>query len=382
MAGLSEPTSLMTMESKKRNLRVTADAKSDVEAIEFSNKVWSRVLRAVKHIAPRRYELVVDGVKKSGYVYMISTRVGSKLVRFTLILRAKSSKQIAAYFGKSGVDIIELNCLPKSSITTTSILRSLSESVRIHFVHEFQHYLDARKFKSKKRYEKHVRDIEKQSKRGGVSDAQYFNFDLERNTHYAEIVHELRLKMSDPKFSKRIVSFQKFIMEAKKLQKDFFANLTHDNRKRILARLYGVYQLMKGNDMSKQSKAFISVGGYVVGAEKKAGPGRLFTESEVRERGREAFRLRRKRGLKVWEALQKSNLFPRGRYQTPPEGYVRACYSGRFITAENGDQWECDVGIKGYLACYVTPAGVMPFKMLDDDMQRREPPRGIRYVDK
>jgi len=243
-------------------LRVHSDAKSDLASIDIANKVWLRVLRLVGKTTPSKYELVVDGVRKSGYVHRIETRVGTKSVRFTLILRSKSSKQMASYYGKSGIDIIELNCLPKSGVTTDTILRSLTDTVRGYFVHEFVHYLDARKFKSKKRYEKHVHDIEKQAKRQLVSDKQYFNFDLERNTHYSEIVDELRRKLLNVKFAKRVDSFPKFLAEAKKLQKDFFKNLSDSNKKRVMARLYAMYQLLKGNEVSKQAKALIAVDGY------------------------------------------------------------------------------------------------------------------------
>ena len=362
---------------------VLSDAQSDLTAIDTANKVWLRVQSLVKRSKLNRCELVVDGVRKSGYVYLVSTRVKSRLFRFTLILRSKSSKQMAAYFGKSGVDIIELNCLPKSRVTTDVVLRSMNDMVRGFFVHEFTHYLDAKKFKSKKRYERHVRDIEKQAKRGAVSDLRYFNFDLERNTHYAEIVNALRLKMLTPGFSKRMTTFNKFVAEAKKLQKDFFHNLTDSNKRRVLSRLYGMYQLLKGNQLSNNSSQMIATGGYYVQADEgpcKDGPGRLFTIDEARSAGRKAFASNRKRGLVVWEELQKSNLFPRGNYRTPPKGFVRACYCGCYITAESGDQWKCDAGIKGYSACYVKPADTIPFKMLDSDMTECKPPRGCRYV--
>lgn len=367
---------------------VVSDAASDLASNEFASVVWERVLRFVRKSKLRKYELVVDGVRKSGYVYIINTRVGTKLVRFTLLLRSKSSKQMAAYFGKRNLDVIELNCLPKSNITNETILKSLSVVVRTHFIHEFMHYIDAKKFKSKKRYEEHVREIEKQAKRGDVSDRQYFNLDLERNTHYAEIVHELRLKMSNSKFAKRMDTFAKFLTVAKRLQKDFFNHLDDKNKKRVIARLYGMYVLLNGStDMQKTSnrtKSYISTGGYFVSASDELVPartGKLLTTKYLRELGQKAIAENRKRGLEVWNNLQKSNLFPRGNYRTPPKGYVRACYCGIYITAENGDQWSCDVGIRGYSACYVTPFETNPFVMLESNFKKREPPKGLRYVD-
>jgi len=367
---------------------VVSDAASDLASNEFALKVWDRVLRYVRKSKLLKYELVIDGIRKSGFVYIINMRVGTKTVRFTLLLRAKSSKQMAAYFGKRRLDVIELNCLPKSNITTETILKSLNATVRTHFIHEFMHYIDARKFGSKKRYEEHTRDIEKRAKRGGVSDNQYFNFDLERNTHYAEIVHELRLKMHDPKFAKRVDTFTKFLANAKRLQRDFFANLSTKNMKRVISRLYGMYVLLKGNTTvqktSSHTKSYISIGGYFVSASddvRKSGNGKLLTIDYIRKLGRKAIAENRKRGLDVWKNLQKSNLFPRGNYRTPPNGFVRACYCGIYITAENGDQWRCDVGIRGYSACYVTPFEMRPFVMLDSNFEKCEPPKGLRYVD-
>ncbi len=355
-------------------MRVQADAKADLESLKIAKLVWESVLRKVRKQVPSKYELVTDNVLKTGYIYRISTRT-PKLVKFTLILRARSTKQFAAYYGKRGVDIIELNVLPKSKISKEVILKKLETTdTKNSFVHEFIHYLDTRKFKSKKHYEQHVREIEYQAKRGNVDDKQYFNFDLERNTHYVEIINQMTEKIAKPAFRKRVADFKAFMKAAKKLQPDFFKNLDAKNLRRITSRLYGVYILWK--ETKVLAKDYIAIGGMFVGASdedeeiKKASGGKLLTEEYIRGLGSKHIEEVRRDGLISWNELQKSRLFPQ--FAKPPKGYLRACRCGIYITCENGDQYYTKSGIRGYSAMYVTPFDKWPVSFLERDGSKFE----------
>ncbi len=84
--------------------------------------------------------------------------------------------------------------------------------------------------------------------------------------------------------------------------------------------------------------------------------------------GVKAIAEKRKDGLKSWESLKKSSLFPS--HKKPPEGFLKACQAGIYITAENGDQWHTyPNGIRGYSALYVTPFEISPMQILDSSMK-------------
>jgi hypothetical protein len=222
-----------------------SDKRYRAQAQSFFNKLVSFVRSHKKY----PYKKITEGYWE-GSLTLLASKVDPNysdlLIVFTL------GKPFYGAMGPNKNGLLMALSILDNEFDRESIAKNI-DRFRTIFIHEMQHYYDASRwsqgysdFVKKARQ----RDLNKK----GRSNKEYYNNPFEFNAHYQEAIHKFINILSKSVKEKTFMvshfvpeSAQRFIMLMKKVffNKEFIANLTPENTRKIDKRLYKLYDRIK-----------------------------------------------------------------------------------------------------------------------------------------